>query len=66
MEALVNGAFDRIHEDFLLLYDALRAYEEVRRGERETCPPACFCLPGLSQNELLRLLFLFCLSVRSG
>lgn len=31
MEALVNIAYDRISEDIILLYDAMRAYNEVRR-----------------------------------
>lgn len=29
MEALVNIAYDRISEDIILLYDAMRAYNEV-------------------------------------
>lgn len=32
MEALVNIAYDRISEDIILLYDAMRAYNEVRRA----------------------------------
>lgn len=31
MEALVNIAYDRISEDVILLYDTMRAYNQVRQ-----------------------------------
>lgn len=30
MEALVNVAYDRISEDVILLYDTMRAYNQVQ------------------------------------
>ena len=47
MEALVNVAYDRISEDIILLYDAMRAYNEVGPFLVYVCTATymhCFCV----------------------